>query len=221
MAIAFVQQATGTAAGSTTATATLGSNPTSNNMLVACIASSAGDVSGVSGGGVTTWTKLKGPGNISSAWVNIYYGVVDTTPATGVTATATSGNIAINVSEWSGIKTSGAADASSDQDQGPGTTPTTGPITASAGPCLYVAAGTHGQTLSAGPTDGFTALTVANASGRRVQGVYRIDSGTPASATPSYTIGASASWDLIVGALQGTADATVVDPFGMSGFFGV
>lgn len=220
MAIAFVQQATGTQAAGTTATATLGSNPTSNNTLVACIASGAGDVSGVSGGGVTTWTKLKGPGPISSAWANIYFGLVDTTPATGITVTATSGTIAVNVSEWSGIKTSGAADASTAQAQGPGTGPSAGPITASAGPCLYVAAGTHGQDLSAGPTDSFTALTAANGGGRRVQGVYRIDTGTPASATPAYTIGGSVSWDMVTGALQGTT-STKKNPLGAAGFFGV
>lgn len=221
MAIAFVQQATATQAAGTTATATLGASPTSGDTLVACIASGAGDVSGVSGGGVTTWTKLKGPGPVSSAWVNIYFGVVDTTPSTSVTATAASGTIALNVSEWSGIKTSGAADASTAQAQGPGTTPAAGPITAASGPALYVGAGTHGQTLSAGPTDGFTALTVANASGRRVQGVYRIDSGTPASATPSYTIGSSVSWDMVVGALLGTSGEVITDPYGMNGFYGV
>jgi hypothetical protein len=207
MAIAFVQQAVGTQAAGTTATVTLGVNPTTGNTLVAFCYSSAGDVSGVSGGGVTTWTLLKGPGVTQHCWANIYYGVVDTTPATGITITATSGIIAGNVSEFSGIKTSGAADASSDQDGTNSTAPASGPITASAGPALYLGLMGTGGTISTGPADSFTGSTAADVSGRKCRGAYRIDT-TPASATPSWTLSGVSSWDVIVGALQGTPDVT-------------
>ena len=210
---AFVRQAVNTQSAGTTVVVTI-TAPTAFDTLVCFTYSNAGDVSGVTGGGVTTWAKLKGPGPISSVWNNIYWGVVDTTPSTSVTVTATSGFILANVAEFSGRSI--GADASTSQANGPSAAPSVGPITATRG-CIYLANLTTGLSITAGPTGGFTALTNATVSGRSCQGAYLI-APAPSAATCGWTTGSSGSWDMTIGALLFPSG---VDPNGVVGTPGV
>lgn len=205
MAIAFVRQAVNATTASTTCAVTI-TAPTAGNCLVACIYSDSGLVSGISGGGVT-WAKLKA-GNFASFSAEIWYGLNSSGSGTTVTVTnAVSGVNCVNVSEFSGIKTSGAADASTAASNGPAANPSVGPITAAAGPCLYIASLSLNQNGTTGPGDGFTALTDAASSFKHALGCYRIDT-SPAAATPSWTQG-SGSYDMAVGALLGAVPATI------------
>ena len=140
-AIAHVQDAVAGSGGATSETPTLGSPPTNGNTLILTVGddgSGSATVSGVSGGGVTTWSKVTsvlGSGSPNLGATEIWYGLVTCSPCTssneGVTVTMShSTNVQLaNVSEWSGIATSSPIDSStSAAATASGTTFTSGPI---------------------------------------------------------------------------------------------
>lgn len=222
MAIALVTQTTAFASATTSKVVTI-TSPTSGDCLVMSFGGTGfPQISGVSGGGVTTWTLLKKSG-YSNFNAELWFGIVDTTPSTSVTITfgATSTG-SINLSEWSGIKTSGAADATS-TSAATTTTKGAGSITASTYPSVVISVAFHNSTTSpsGGPTASFTALTEAkDASGYCNNTSYRIWTGAPSAVDPEWTI-ASQDWEGVSGVLLGATGVTSRDPFGMSGFFGV
>lgn len=209
MTIAFVQQKNASVnSGTTGISPTLDSAPGSGSLLVCGHSSNASDLSGgIVGYGSTAWGIAR-ESAFNNYEASLWYALVDTTPATTGTVTpAGSAKHCVAILEFSGIDSSGTLQAQNDRDSGTGTTATTGPITAAAGPCLYVSILTLGgsRTASAGPGDGFTALTtvVTPDSETRSYLAYRIDT-TPASATPSYTVG-SGQWEITIVAFKGSA----------------
>lgn len=205
---AFVQQAqTGVLSGTSTSP-TLGANPTTGSLLVMGHGGNAHTMTAITGYGVTTWAAAKNsPFNQYDS--RVWYGVVDTTPATTGTVTVSgSSNHAVWIAEFSSIATSGTLQAQSDTDDAAtGTTATTGPITAAAGPCVYISNLTiSGGRTASSPTDGFTGLTLAqsDAGGAiRAYGAYRIDT-TPASATSAWTVG-NGQWEMVIAAFLANA----------------
>ncbi len=118
-----------------------------------------------------------------------------------VTATFTGGTpsgIAANLSEWRGIATSAALDASAGKT-GSSNTPATGTATTSVAKDLVVgAAAQTGQlTISSGPTNSFSQLTEALTTGSNgninVMSAYQIESATGSYST-SWTLSGSNKW---------------------------
>lgn len=210
MTIALAQQATPVGATSgTSATPTLGSTPGTSSLLVLTQIGNAGRVSAVSGYGVTTWAVAKQSvfGNYAA---DIWYGIVDTTPATTGTVTLGASTYhAITLSEWTGIDAAAPLLAQSDADDATSTSASTGPITASDGPCLYVSVlAISGGTTASSPSGSFTGLTVGGStppsSGtmKNYTG-YRIDDPTPSSATSGWTVSSSVQWSMSIAAFKG------------------
>jgi len=216
MAIAFVRQATGTANVATTAVVTI-TAAVAGNCLVAVIEGNNAAVTGIVGGGVT-WVLLKA-GPASGNFAEIWYGLNSSGSGTSVTVTyASAVTGAVNVSEFSGIKTSGAADSVTNSGGGPSASPSSGAVTPTAAPALVLAMVAGTTALTSGPTGGFTALTQAIQGANRANGAYLIQT-TPASATATWTYGGSGNWDTAIGVLLGVPDASVRAFFIGGGFF--
>lgn len=224
MAIALVQQATNSQGSGTSLVVTI-SAPAAGNALVVLSGSNSAAISSISGGGVT-WTLLNA-GPFAFYASEIWYGLNSSGSGTTVTITyAGSTRAGAIVAEFSGVKTSAAADASAPDTSGTSTSASPGAIDPSANPALYLAAascqnstftgvGGGGITLFTDPALGGGALSV--------QGGYMIDNASDASATPTFGILASAAWDSAGGALQGTAGGgggARKNAFGAAGFFG-
>ncbi|MGD0084847.1 MAG: fibronectin type III domain-containing protein [Acidimicrobiales bacterium] len=206
--IALVQQVVaGSAApgsGNTVETPTLSSPPTNGDTLVLLVGDDGNHgatVSTVSGGGVTTWTKVtSAPTTPADAGeVEIWYGLVScsgtcTSSAEAVTVTMsqnTNEQLA-SVSEWSGILKSSPVDSStSSAGTASGSTFAEGPISLSQTGDLIITDAWVGSGLgySTGPVDattGYTALSQTKAGGSyyRAWAAYQIDSSAaPISAT--------------------------------------
>lgn len=204
MAIALVQQKTAASTGAASASPTLDAPPAAGSLLVVTQIGNANRITAISGYGVTTWAVAKQAafGNYAA---DVWYGIVDATPsASGTITLGATTFLAISVSEWSGIDAANPLLAQSDADWSTGTSPATGPITASDSPCLYVSVlAVSGGVTASSPTGSFTGLTVANAgSVMRNYSAYRVDS-TAASATSGWTLGSSVQWEMAVAAFKG------------------
>jgi PKD repeat protein len=198
--ISLVKQATGSVTGGTTLSVPI--TTTAGDALVASIAVKAGSsvsVTRVADSTGAAWTKgavgfLTGSNTRAEIWYRLG------APAlTSVTATLSASNTAAaNVSEWSGVATTGALDAAAGAGNAASTTAATPSITTTQPGDLVVGAlnypGSATSTLTAA---GFTALnsfsvtTVANG-----RAAYRV-----ASTTGSYR----ASWTLSSSAASGGA----------------
>lgn len=224
MAIALVQQANNSQGSGASLAVTIAA-PAAGSALVVMCAQNSFAVSSISGGGVT-WTLLnKSAFNFYST--EIWYGENSSGSGTTVTITlAGSTRCAATVTEWSGVKTSSAADASVPDTSGTSTSASPGAIDPSANPALYLAvASTQNSTFTSTVGGGFTQLTDPTPGGGAlsVEGAYLIDNSGHASATPTFGILASAAWEAAGGALQGTVGGGSAkrDAMGMSGFFGI
>lgn len=206
MTWSLVQQQQNTATSGASAAITMPGTPASGNLLVFTSINNAAAATAIAGFGVTSWAVAKAAAFNNYA-ADIWYGIVDTTPSASGTALYSGSTYrAVSMSEWSGNLTSGVLQAQSDTDTGTSTSGSTGPITAAAGPALYVSvlALSGGATASA-PTGSFTGLTVANASNvMRNYSAYRIDDPTPASATSGWTISGSVQWEMSIAAFRGS-----------------
>jgi len=150
--------------------------------------SNSATVSTVSGGGVTTWTKVtEQNGSSGQGEAEIWYGLVTSGSSTGITVTlsdSTNWQLA-NVSEWSGIAPSSPVDAST-SSAGTALTFTAGPIiTTQTGDLVISDAWTSfnspGFTSPQGSTtSGYTALneTMAGGSHYRAWAAYQVDTST-------------------------------------------
>lgn len=212
MALSLVTQATVATGGFATSRNVTISAPSAGNLLVATIGTTntAGETTGVTGGGVTTWAELH-----KSAFTNyhvaIWWGVVDDTPTTTVTLTANNSKAwAVNVSEWTGAS-AWAADTNKNRATATSTSKGSGSATPStSGDFLHISIGFHsgGQDPSAGPTDGFTGLTQAKitsggGTGNTNDSAYRIDSGAATAGNPIWTI-TSQAWEGVHGIIKAT-----------------
>lgn len=212
MAIALVQQKTAAATSGSSATPTLDGTPASGSLMVCTQIGNAAEVTGIAGYGVTTWAFAK-QAAFNNYAADIWYGIVDTTPAT--TGTITMGGSTyhgISLSEWSGIDAASPLLAQSDNDSGTSTSASTGPITGGASPCLYVSVlALSASRTASSPTGSFTGLTVASAGGvMRNYSAYRIDD-PAASATSGWTVSASDQWEMSIAAFKGAVAAASVE----------
>ena len=201
--IAHVQDAVTGSGGATSETPTLVNPPTNGNTLILTVGddgTGSATVSSVSGGGVTSWTKVTsvlGSGSPNLGAAEIWYGLVTCSPCTssneGVTVTMShSTNVQLaNVSEWSGIATSSPIDSStSAAATASGTTFTSGPISLTQTGDLVISdawlASGFGFSSQPAPPSGYTGLAESLAGGSFYRGLaaYQIDSSSsPISAT--------------------------------------
>lgn len=187
--------------------------PAVGDLLVAFIGTTntAGETTGVTGGGVTTWAELK-KSAFSNYHVAIWWGVVDGTPGTTVTCTADNSKAwAINVSQFTGAS-AWAADANTATATATSTSKGSGSATPAggSGDYLHLCTALHigGDDPSAGPTDSFTALTQAKiasggGTGNTNNSAYRIDTGAATAGNPIWTI-TSQVWEGVHGIIEAT-----------------
>lgn len=224
MTIALVQQAQGSQGSGTSLPITI-STPVAGNALICITGQNSAFVSSIAGGGVT-WVLLKRSAFNFYA-CEVWYGLNGSGSGTTVTLTlAGSTRCAAIVAEFSGIKTSSAADASVVNADGTSTSASPGAIDPSAAPALYLAgADTQNSTFTGVVGGGFTKFTDPSAGGGAlsVQGAYLIDNSGHAAATPTFGILASAAWESAGGALQGVSGGGSNrhgQPMMAMGFFG-
>ena len=188
--IALVEQAVSTGGASqTTQTVPLGGTTVGDTLvlLVGDDHSNSATVSGVSGGGVSTWTKVtENSGASGDGEAEIWYGQVTSVGNTVTVTVSGSTNWQLaNVSEWSGIASSSPVDGST-SSAATATSFTSGPISTSlAGDLVISDAWTSFNTPGFtspqnSTTSGYTALnqTMAGGSYYRAWGAYQVDGST-------------------------------------------
>jgi len=100
--IALIQQTTGSKPSATSASATLPRPTVPGDLLVVVGGDDGGLMSGVTGGGVASWSRATA--SDKHANIEIWYGVVTTASSSAVTlASDATGNARLNVTEWSGL----------------------------------------------------------------------------------------------------------------------
>ena len=211
--IAFVQQNSITpAANVTSVTPTLTSGVTAGDALILTIAdqsSNSAIVSSVSGGGVT-WVKATSTGTTANGDAEVWYGLDSsgTSGSTAITVTLNhSTNVQIaNVSEWSGVATTGALDKTNNANN------TTASI--SAGSVTPTVSGEliisdayllNGNATQPTPTNGFTSLTQMPGGGGNYRGyaAYLVDGSTSSTSTTwTEPGGAGGSWAAAVATFE-------------------
>jgi hypothetical protein len=196
----LIQQTTNSATAETPLVAVLPSRPVKNNLLVMVGATTQGALAGVSGGGVTVWANAA----ISTANCNveIWYGLSDGSSATVSIAFPNEiGMIWMNVSEWSGLVSSGALDSGT-AGNAPTGDATAGTITTThAHDLLLFAVTDHTPVTFGGPTPGsWTAMTSVDAGGCLQAAWYAVVTTTGAYA-PS-TTQSSNGWEAGIAAFR-------------------
>lgn len=209
MAISLVHQATGS--GTSSPLSVTITAAASGNTLVVCVVSkrssgAARTVSSITCTNTTGWTKLAASGAFGTSYqTEIWYGHATATSGTSVSITmsGTTASLAANVSEFSGILTSGTIpDGTAQGTTGSGPSVTTAAYsTAKTGDLVITCEGhADGTAPSAQPGGSFANLTFANQSTvTGVQGNY-IVLGTSGSQSATWTIG-SVAWGSVMGAL--------------------
>ena len=160
----------GTTSGGTLSTAAFASNTTVGDLVIVQVGSdytSSIKVSSLSGGGVTTWTKVtqKNGAAAGDGDIEIWYGYVTTAATTAIKVTmsaTTADNVELfNASEWSGLVASSPVDTSTN-GSGSAASFTAGPITTTVNGDLVVSdawSSVTGYTSAQNSTTaGYTAL---------------------------------------------------------------
>jgi hypothetical protein len=178
-------------------TGTLGVSPVNlgDLMTLAIFASKGNTITSVSGGGVTTWSRIIGA-NSEELW----RGVVTTTGASTITVTVSTPSgptIELAAQEWTTGSATGSwvIDTSGTISNASSTTVTYPSLTPQSTKDLYVGYAIGNSTMSAGSTSGFTYLTGASASN---QGVYNTTTSTTSQPTATQS---SAGTSIAVAAL--------------------
>lgn len=197
--IAFVRQATNSAATSSSLVVTI-TAPNAGDALVLFSTNNNASITAVSGGGVT-WVSgnVGGDGHIITS---IWYGLNSSGSGTSITITYAdaTGNPAANVSEFSNVATASAVDVSPSETNASTVNPySPAAVTTNADDLIVAVAGSN-ATVSAGPSDSFTGLTqVASSSNRTIPAYLSVN------ATGTYNTGwltSSNSWDVHILALK-------------------
>ncbi len=189
MSISLVQQATGAWASGTTYTVTLSTAPVNGNALALC---HGGSVTGTTIVSIsqTGATWVKGTSVATNRETEIWYALNVSGAGTVITVTLSSssaGAASANAQEYSGVDTASALSGTS-TGNGNSTTPATGSATPTAGRAAVAIASTRvGGTLSAGPSNGFTALTSPDS--LRNYDAYLIIASTSGSYSTDYVAG--------------------------------
>jgi hypothetical protein len=173
---------------------TLGALPQQGNTLI-IVASSGLAITSIVGGGVAAggWTLArKSNTNIN---IEIWSGIVTTTPSTGVTVNLTSASITAILMEWQGSLTYDKSGIAS----GTSITPATPAITPTFPGSLIIAGCGANNTLTAGPTGGFTDQGKYNSS-NNMAGASLIE-GPIVAASTSWTQ-TNLPWDAVIAAFR-------------------
>lgn len=200
--IALVRQATNTASGVASCVVTI-TAPNAGNALIAFIGyTSSASVTSVSGGGVT-WVKAASDTGTTNEGCDIWYGLGSSGVGTSVTVTMPGVNtgIQVNVAEFSGVIASSALDQTNSTAAGISTAPLSNSITPAQNNELVVALLSAGASnTTAGPTNGFTALTQATNNGF-VAPAYIVQT-TAGAVTTGWTLAASTGWNVNVASFK-------------------
>jgi hypothetical protein len=201
----LVQQVANTSTNSTTLPFSLPAKPLAGDGLVLAIANASGlGVQSVTGGGVTTWSKVGS--SCSHVCTEMWYGTNSTGSTAAVTATYSGGaNAAGNLSEFSGIS---GLDAFISNSGASSSTSTGNLSTANANDVLVGTAGINYTSISGGPTNSFIGLTAANSpSGHALlESAYNLST-TTGSFSTGWTIPSSVGWDSMIVGLKAAPDS--------------
>ncbi|MGO9855004.1 MAG: beta strand repeat-containing protein, partial [Acidimicrobiales bacterium] len=202
--ISFVQQNSITpAANASSVTPTLTSGVTAGDALVLTIAdqsSNSAIVSSVSGGGVT-WAKATSTGTTANGDAEIWYGLNSsgTSGSTVITVTLNhSTNVQIaNVSEWSGVATTGALDKTNNANNNTASI-SAGSVTPTVSGELIISDAylLNGNTTQPAPSNGFTSLAQMPGTTGNYRGyaAYLVDGSTTSISTAWTEPGGAGSW---------------------------
>jgi hypothetical protein len=212
-AVTFVQQKTNNASSASSLSVTFTTNvsTTAGNVLVMVGGNSTGALTGVSGGGVGTWTKATS--SLTHNEVEIWYGAVDVatnTSTTPVTATASAaGGMYMSVTEWNGLSLTIDKTAAQGGTTSPASPPSITTTNASSNDLvLFGVADNSGNTYGTPSGGTWTALSPQITTPVAQSVWYQI----AAAGTFSPTVTETAhSWDAVIAALKGCA-AAVSDP---------
>jgi hypothetical protein len=151
-----------------------------------------------------------------SCSIEIWWGKVNASPGTTVTATWDSGtSFYSHVSEWSGTDLVTPVDAAIQANSGNSTTASTATYTSlDASDVIIAMAGSQNSTAPGAPTGSFTSLrsggTGTGAAARAFAAAYRIPGATGNYST-TWTVGSS-NWRTLIVGLKGAAP-TLTNPF--------
>jgi hypothetical protein len=181
--IAYVEDAANSGTNTSLST-TIGASAIGDTLIVQVASDHSGfptaaTVSSISGGGVTTWTKvIQTVAGTNNGETDIWYGqVASTTGNTSVTVNMSRsvGIELVNVSEWSGIATTSPVDANTGtSNTGPAFT--AGPVTTTITGDLVLSDAWTSLTTASSPVSasGFTALAQKATTGYRGWAAYQI-----------------------------------------------
>lgn len=196
---ALVQQAVGTYPGSgTTITVTLGSAPTAgNDLLLGFEAANTPAIVSVASTNAIWGIRAGSHTNRAvELWEALNVGASAGTIVTITFASALAGSAGANVSEWSGLAKTSAADQTN-TNSGNSTAIATNSITPAQGVAqVLISVCRSGGTVSGGPSAGWTALTSPDASSRGFL-AYQIVSSTNGSYSNAYTQ-ATSTWEALI-----------------------
>lgn len=178
----------------------LTANPASGNTLVMIGAANQGNLSGVTGGGVTTW--LRAARSATNANVEIWFGVTDGSQATvSISRTGNTGPIWLAISEWSGLGASVALDQAIASDGTSGTASAGTIATTSARDLLIFAAADENSATFGAPSPGsWTGFATIGGGSIRQAAWYQLTSATGTYGPQVTTSGAI--WDAALVALR-------------------
>lgn len=197
----LVQQATSSASSGTSLDTNLSSAPRTGDMLILTYGGSpvSSTISSISGGGVT-W--IKAVGSHTNRDSEIWYGLNASSSGTNVTttiSTACTSNCLINISEWAGMATSSALDATSTRNGFLATIPSPTSTTSNANDVVLTTEREVGVSLASGPTGAFAALATASSSNGN--SAYDIVTTTVTTST-SWTFATSTQFDTVIAAFK-------------------
>jgi hypothetical protein len=219
MSIALVQQVpTYTAFGGSadkTITITVPSAGNALRLQLGC--SSSQTINSVSGGGVT-WSQVATQSELTGGIkTEIWAG--DNSSGSGTTITINVSNTYSRVdavfTEWSGMPTTPVADGGPTGNTGRSVTASTASITPTAGKEVLILATAQGSgaVTNAGPTGGFTALTLAGSNSGLVGFAYQIVGSASGSYSTSWTVAHSYDyWATLIAGWDGAAAAGYINP---------
>jgi len=206
--IALVNQTVArTASGGTPKTITIPA-PTNGNALRLLFHSiNNATITSVSSTGAT-WTKFAGISNTTPARIELWG--ADNVTSAGTTVNLVISNVYavcdVNITEWSGMPATGVPDGGS-TNSGTGASVSTPSVTPAAGnPVLLMAATTvYTNTITAGPTGGFSALTKPSGAHAGLAWAYQLVTSASGSYSCGWTANAGyARYATIVQAWDGT-----------------
>jgi hypothetical protein len=199
-AVVFVQEASNTGSGAATLTVTLTKAPADGHSLVLVVGSNGDYPSGVSGGGVRSWSNpaMSGLHVSTSIWVGL--AVSNASPTVTITWQTAPPRAGALLTEWAGLSAVDSA-GTSNKDMTPTSTVIVTPFAAQPGQLLFAAAGTQAP-ATAGPTGGFSPLgPVLVASSFDLLAAY-LKVGATGPYGTSWTISTAIGWDTILVALH-------------------